>query len=349
MKVPKSFLKYHALYGSEITEFFKLNNINGGVMSRDGDMIKGDSIIINLDDEDSTGTHWTALKIIGDSAWYFDPFGVQPPEEIVKYLKGKNLKIFYSDSPIQPNTSILCGYYSVLFLYWMNTKPDMYEFIYQFKQDGESANDKLLKNIIESSEILDNKKGAGFDLVDKLSNDLGLAGQEWHLRSIGRNEEGNITITKHNWTGPLSDNEKKIANWEQLRQTPWEEVQDNNVILTDDKYKGINDVDQNAMLHDIAYDLIHRQYEEKDRLEQIHKADKILEESTIKIMKDSDQNISTRVEAGFVTLVMKLKQKLGLGKAKNNELNEVLDFIKRYQEYLPEKTQAEIVGLLTQD
>ena len=42
--------------------------------------------IVNLDNEDGSGTHWVAYKKFGNKVIYFDSFGnLKPPEELVRY------------------------------------------------------------------------------------------------------------------------------------------------------------------------------------------------------------------------------------------------------------------------
>jgi hypothetical protein len=352
MLIPKSFIPYHPLTNFEIMDFMKINKIDGEVKMRNEPYTKN-KIVINLDDKENTGTHWVLLFIKDNKMFYFDSFGIPPPEEVVN--KKNDKRLFYSTNQIQPRNSILCGYFVCACLYWLNKGRDLYDFVDKFGMSNEQKNDKIIKDIFNNATVNDNciteipgVEGSGIDIVDEAGKLF--EGQEWHLRSIMRNEDGDLTIKKHNWTGPFSDNEKKIDNWDELRKTPWTLIEMDDVILTDDKYKGINKVDQNAMMHDIAYDLIHRQYEKKDQLEQIHKADKILEDASIKIMRDSNESIFTRVEAGFVGLVMHLKRKIGLGgKKKDLVLNELLHFIKKHQSKLSEASQSILASLLSQD
>ena len=46
-----------------------------------------ESGIINLDDTRGSGTHWCCWFKQGQLRIYFDSYGLQPPQELVKYLK----------------------------------------------------------------------------------------------------------------------------------------------------------------------------------------------------------------------------------------------------------------------
>ena len=62
--------------------------IFNGVCSRNNlPTIKDGGYIINLDEYESTGTHWIALSVNGDNVTYFDSFGVEHiPKEIIESL-----------------------------------------------------------------------------------------------------------------------------------------------------------------------------------------------------------------------------------------------------------------------
>ena len=64
-----------------------------GVFMRDGLPEKSNNHevgIVNLDSSTGTGTHWVCYKKIKDNNYYFDSFGLDPPKEIISYLKGNN-------------------------------------------------------------------------------------------------------------------------------------------------------------------------------------------------------------------------------------------------------------------
>jgi len=66
--------------------------------------------ILNLDDTSGDGTHWVAWFKRGDKKWYFDSFGLPPPNELNNYLGD----VFYPTEQIQPRQEVFCGH---LFLF----------------------------------------------------------------------------------------------------------------------------------------------------------------------------------------------------------------------------------------
>ena len=63
--------------------------------------------IINFDKSGGPGTHWVAWYKNGKTKIYFDSYGVQPPIEVVKYLKSQ---IHYSTDQLQPVGKVFCGH-----------------------------------------------------------------------------------------------------------------------------------------------------------------------------------------------------------------------------------------------
>ena len=75
--------------------------------------VKGiESGIVNLDAK--KGTHWVAYRKRGKIAFYFDPFGLPPPLELIRYL---NCKIFYFTDQVQGLNDKNCGQLCLKFLY----------------------------------------------------------------------------------------------------------------------------------------------------------------------------------------------------------------------------------------
>jgi len=75
---------------------------------------KNESLIINLDTNQGPGTHWVAVKKRGSKIIYFDPFGIQPPKEVIRYYK-PNI-VYYSNVKIQKLNSTICGKLCLKFL-----------------------------------------------------------------------------------------------------------------------------------------------------------------------------------------------------------------------------------------
>jgi hypothetical protein len=68
--------------------------------------------IVNLDND--KGTHWTAYRKNKNVVIYFDPFGIQPPMEVIEYFK--NNKIYYTTDQLQDLNSDICGQLCLAFL-----------------------------------------------------------------------------------------------------------------------------------------------------------------------------------------------------------------------------------------
>jgi len=68
---------------------------------------KGECGILNLDDSLGGGSHWTAWFKNNNEKRYFDSFGIQPPLELVEYLKPP---IYYNTEEVQPRDQVFCGH-----------------------------------------------------------------------------------------------------------------------------------------------------------------------------------------------------------------------------------------------
>ena len=84
----------HPLANFEIQKYYQNEPKFDGVYSRNNlSKIKDDAYVINLDEYESTGTHWIALNVNGNNkrtfydAIYFDSFGVE-------HIPKKNQRIY---------------------------------------------------------------------------------------------------------------------------------------------------------------------------------------------------------------------------------------------------------------
>lgn len=74
--------------------------------------------VVNMDNSDGDGTHWVCYinKPKNKRVYYFDSFGISPPNEIKKYLFTSGKEIVYSDNDLQNIKSDACGWYCVDFI-----------------------------------------------------------------------------------------------------------------------------------------------------------------------------------------------------------------------------------------
>ena len=87
---------------------------------------KRESGIFNLDDATSRGTHWVAWYKNNEDKFYFDSFGVQPPNELIEYLHSP---IFYNTERIQPNGQVFCGHLCLYVLCRLSRGENLQEII----------------------------------------------------------------------------------------------------------------------------------------------------------------------------------------------------------------------------
>lgn len=78
-----------------------------------------ESGIINLNDNDGPGTHWTAYKKYKDRIIYFDSFGnLRPPVEAIKYFNSNGqCGVLYNHKIYQTYNSYNCGHLCLLLLF----------------------------------------------------------------------------------------------------------------------------------------------------------------------------------------------------------------------------------------
>ena len=75
--------------------------------------------IINLNNSDETGSHWTAMYCVnGAYSLYFDAFGFKAPECIEDVLH----RYDYNKKQIQSIDSTSCGFYCIAFIKFMHMK-----------------------------------------------------------------------------------------------------------------------------------------------------------------------------------------------------------------------------------
>lgn len=122
-----------------------LNNI---LMRDEMNELKKDGFyIINLDNSNGNGTHWTSLYFHPLNSCYFDSYGFVPPLEVEQKIK----PYIYNDADIQDFNSEACGYYALAFIKFLNDKTNkeiaFKEFLKLFKNNTKE-NDDILKKYL---------------------------------------------------------------------------------------------------------------------------------------------------------------------------------------------------------
>ena len=82
--------------------------------------------ILNLDSSDGGGTHWVAWWKDGQDKYYFDSYGLQPPNEMIRYLKGN---ILYNTEQVQQADQVFCGHLCLYILKEMGQGKNLQEII----------------------------------------------------------------------------------------------------------------------------------------------------------------------------------------------------------------------------
>ena len=118
-----------------------------GVYSRDNlpNKIKDGAFVIDLDEYFDTGTHWIAVYSLNNNVSYFDSFGVEYISKKIKKFIG-NKKIQTNIFRIQAYDSIMCGYFSSVFIDFMLSGKNLTDFTNLFSPNDFQKNDDTVLN-----------------------------------------------------------------------------------------------------------------------------------------------------------------------------------------------------------
>lgn len=105
-----------------------------------------ESGLINLDNHFNSGTHWTCYYNHPNEKFveYFDSYGMEPPQEVITFLKTSKKPIVFNSNQIQSFESKSCGWYCVYFIAHREAGKSMYDVIYSFDQWPSSTNQQIL-------------------------------------------------------------------------------------------------------------------------------------------------------------------------------------------------------------
>ncbi len=103
----------------ELCKSYNLTKYFVGVYSKDETIIVPKAkennyfVIINLQDSDKGhGTHWVMYFKQGNKIFYFDSYGIEPYENLVKYCNDNNYDLFFNVERFQ-NDDWSCGYWCI--------------------------------------------------------------------------------------------------------------------------------------------------------------------------------------------------------------------------------------------
>jgi hypothetical protein len=103
--------------------------------------------IINIDDSNNEGgTHWTALYTTKNYAYYFDSYGMPCPEEILVYTSNTK-HLYYNNKILQHLNSNACGYYVIMWMYFLNNmknKKQAMQYFNDFYEDHAHPNNERI-------------------------------------------------------------------------------------------------------------------------------------------------------------------------------------------------------------
>jgi len=116
---------------------------------------KNGNYVINLENKNQDGSHWTALIMSGKKCVYFDSYGMPPPEQLYQFLERKYKKVYFSKMEIQDMDSTFCGYFCLAFLKFVNDRrgsliQKLQSFQKLFKENTRE-NDAILEKVFLSS------------------------------------------------------------------------------------------------------------------------------------------------------------------------------------------------------
>jgi hypothetical protein len=124
---------------NQIKVLMKGTQFNGCFTKDDLPYIPQGNTVYNLNGQ----SHWTAMCRDGSNFFYFDSYGVVPPQLLEDLIMQGDGFYCYNTKEIQAINSSSCGFYCCAFLKWMDKAKQKYKAFEDFKN---LFSDKYLKN-----------------------------------------------------------------------------------------------------------------------------------------------------------------------------------------------------------
>ena len=117
--------------------------------------IPNGNYIINLQNSNQNGSHWTAMYAQNGKFYYSDSFGMPIPETLITNTNINNDNLFFNTNQIQDMKSQRCGFFALYFLYLMNQSGNisdkLKQYINTFDLKNFKQNDTIIKNIFSET------------------------------------------------------------------------------------------------------------------------------------------------------------------------------------------------------
>lgn len=101
--------------------------------------------IFNLDSKAGPGTHWIVIYNCNPTqVIYFDPFGVDPPEELLSLMRKTKKQMIMNTYRIQALASKSCGVYCVYIIDNLNRGDTFLNILTHFSPADYEQNEKVI-------------------------------------------------------------------------------------------------------------------------------------------------------------------------------------------------------------
>jgi len=153
-------MRFGEISNFQIEAFCKKNKIklDDVIMKDQFPNKKIKNIIVNLESSfQGRGTHWTCLLQRNNNYFYFDPFGITPPQEVYSYMvdQPQHKSIGHNSYDIQNMSSENCGFYCLGILHYVqHSKESFYDacnsYINMFSNNT-NENDYIIEKYIREN------------------------------------------------------------------------------------------------------------------------------------------------------------------------------------------------------
>ena len=115
--------------------------------------LKDGNYILNLQNHNQSGSHWTAFIKKGNKIYYCDSFGMPMPQEELNLFTDEKDIIYFNTTQIQDIESKCCGYFAIEFLLYfkINKGFNLNKFLNLFSLKKLKQNDAIVKDYIKNS------------------------------------------------------------------------------------------------------------------------------------------------------------------------------------------------------